>query len=104
MARSSALGVGEVSSHRRDSNAAEGRYTPAAATHGIAQEKKKSHLRFCGIGGFLGAKTRLQKKKKQVMWCGAWIDSKRERPTLWVDGSDRYPGYRVSITLYGFST
>jgi len=91
MARSSALGAGEVSSHRRDSNAAEGRYTPAAATHGIAQEKKKSHLRFCGIGGFLGAKTRPKKEKaSDVVW--RLDNSKRERPTLWVDGSDRYPG------------
>ena len=68
MARSSALGAGEVSSHRRDSNAAEGRYTPAAATHGIAQEKKESHLRFCGIGDFSGSRPSSHKRASDVVW------------------------------------
>ena len=64
MARSSALGAGEVSPHRGDSNAAQGHYSLAAGTSGMAQGEGESHLRFCGIGVFL----RQEKEASDVVW------------------------------------
>ena len=70
MARSSPIGVGQVSSHRRDSNAAEERYTPAAATYGIAQEKRITSeiLRHCNCGIFRSEDQTSEEKASDVVW------------------------------------